>query len=62
MAYILVHAWRILVNLAACATVLAWLAFLLSYHERTKQRLFWWGAAFSLLAWTYLVSVWRLRW
>ena len=62
MSTALLHAARVAAVFVGCVGVLAWLHLLLAYHERTKEKVFWWAAALSLLGWTYFVSTARMRW
>jgi len=56
MSYIIFHLVRLFFVFLSCVVVLWWLALMLHYHERTKEKIFWWIAIMSLTAWTYFAN------
>jgi hypothetical protein len=62
MANLFFHLVRLFFMLLSCVIVLWCLALMLFYHERTGEKIFWWIAVISLMAYTYFVNTSRRIW
>jgi hypothetical protein len=62
MTTLFFHLVHLIVAFLGCLMLLWWLALMLHYHERTKEKLFWWIAIISLMAWTYAANTAPRMW
>jgi hypothetical protein len=56
MIDLLSHVWHLLISFAACAVVVGWLRLLIDQYDRTKEKVFLYGAIFSLMLFEHFLK------